>query len=323
MKTLVTGGAGFIGSAIARALLERGDEVRVLDNFMTGFESNVPPDVELVRGDLRDLDRVTRASRGVELVFHQAAFKSVPKSVEAPLVSELCNSLGTLHVLIAAKEAGVRRVVYASSSSVYGESSVLKREDMPTVPISPYGVSKLAGEHYCRVWTKLKGLSTVSLRYFNVFGPGQHPDSKYSAVFPAFISALESGTPPQIFGDGTQSRDFTFVGDVVRANLLAADARAVVDGAVINICAGFPRTVNEVLESIFDAVGTRIDPVHLPRRTGDILHSHGDPSRAASLLMWRPQADWNESVRATAHWFLSRMQKRSPNMLKHLLKHAP
>ncbi|MGH2722684.1 MAG: NAD-dependent epimerase/dehydratase family protein [Actinomycetota bacterium] len=304
MRALVTGGAGFIGSAIARELLARGTEVRVLDNLLTGSRAAVPQGAELVEGDLRNPDDVRAACRGVEVVFHQAAVRSVPRSVDEPVLVEECNSLGTVQLLAAAAEAGVRRLVYASSSSVYGDvGQDLNREDRAPDPMSPYAVSKLAGEKYCRVWTLLGRLSTVAMRYFNVFGPGQAADSKYAAVFPAFCSALVAGRAPEVHWDGEQSRDFTFVDDVVRANLLAAEAGPDAVGQVVNVAGGRPRTVNEVLRSVADAVGRWIDPERLPRRAGDVRRTHADISRAERLLGWRPEADWDPSVRATVGWF--------------------
>lgn len=309
MQVLVTGGAGFIGSALARALVEHGHQVRVLDNFLTGFEENIPAQAELVEGDLRDFETLRKACEGMEVVFHQAAVRSVPRSVEDPLLVDSCNVVGTLHLLMAAEEARVRRVVYASSSSVYGGGEKgLNREDARPNPLSPYAVSKLAGEQYCRVWTRIKDLSTVSLRYFNVFGPGQHPDSKYAAVFPAFISALAGGRPPEIHWDGEQSRDFTFVQDVVRANVLAAQAGDRVDGQVINVGAGRAKTVNEVLKSISEAMGRWIDPVQKAKRTGDVRHTHADITRAGEILGWEPQAQWVPAVEETVRWFLYRAQ---------------
>jgi UDP-glucose 4-epimerase len=305
MRALVTGGAGFIGSAVARALVSRGDEVRVLDNLLTGFKEAVPDEVELIHGDLRDLDAVRAACRDVEVVFHQGAVRSVPRSVDEPVLVEECNVLGTLHVVMAAGEAGVRRVVYASSSSVYGDvREGIDREEMAPDPLSPYAASKLAGEHYCRVWTRLRGLSTISLRYFNVFGPGQHADSKYAAVFPAFCSALVAGLPPEVHWDGEQSRDFTYIDDVVRANLLAAEAGDDADGAVVNVAGGRPRTVNDVLRSVADVLGTWIEPVRTPKRAGDVRRTHADITRARDLLGWEPRADWDKAVRSTVRWFV-------------------
>lgn len=308
MRALVTGGAGFIGSAIARALVARGDETLVFDNFLTGFKENVPTGSELIEADMRDLDEMRRACEGVDVIFHQGALRSVPRSVDDPLLSASCNVNGTLNVLIAAEQQGVKRVVYASSSSVYGDvREGLNHEDMPTNPMSPYAVSKLAGEHYCRVWAGLKGLSTVSLRYFNVFGPGQHPESKYAAVFPAFISALMNGQAPELHWDGEQVRDFTYIDDVVAANLRAAEASDV-DGAVFNIGGGRSKSVNEVLRSVSDAVGKWIEPQHLPMRSGDVRRTAADISRAEEFLGWTPGADWDDAVAATVTWFRERSE---------------
>lgn len=305
MRALVTGGAGFIGSALARALLERGWSVRILDNFLTGTAEDVPAGAELVRGDLRNLDDVRSACREVEVVLHQGALRSVPRSVDAPLLVEACNVTGTLNVLVASEENGVRRVVYASSSSVYGDTRArANRESMPIRPASPYAVSKLAGEHYCRVWTRLKGLSTVSLRYFNVFGPGQRPDSKYAAVFPAFVSALVQGRAPVVHWDGEQSRDFTYIDDVVAANILAAEADGRAGGQVVNIGGGRPKTVNEVLGSVSRAIGRWIEPTRAPKRAGDVRRTRADISLARELLGWEPRVEWEEAVEATVRWFL-------------------
>jgi nucleoside-diphosphate-sugar epimerase len=303
VDVLVTGGGGFIGSALARALVARGDDVRVLDNFLTGSRARVPDGAELVEADLRDAAAVADACRGAEVVFHQAALRSVPKSVDQPRLATECNVMGTLSVLMGAASAGVRRVVYASSSSVYGQRlDVLREDDMPD-PRSPYAASKLAGEQYCRVWTHLHGLSTVSLRYFNVFGPGQSPDSKYSAVFPAFISALLRGEAPEVHWDGEQAKDFTFVDDVVHANLLAAAADERADGAVINVGGGRPKSVNEVLRLVSEHVGTWIDPRRTPKRQGDVRRSEADITRAAELLGWTPATPWEAGVEATVDWF--------------------
>jgi nucleoside-diphosphate-sugar epimerase len=304
MRALVTGGAGFIGSAIGRELVRLGHEVRVLDNFLSGFRESLPDGADLIEGDLRNLEDVRKAVDGTEVVFHQGAVRSVPRSVDEPVLVEETNVLGTLHVVRAAAEAGVGRVVYASSSSVYGDvGEGVNREDRPPDPLSPYAASKLAGELYCRVWSRLKGLSTVSLRYFNVFGPGQSLESKYAAVFPAFCSALAAGRPPEVHWDGEQSRDFTYIDDVVRANLRAAEADDRVDGAVINIAGGRPKTVNEVLRSVSETLGRWVEPTRTPRRAGDVRRTHADIARARELLGWTPQADWDEAVRNTVRWF--------------------
>lgn len=303
MQTLVTGGAGFIGSNIARALLDRGDDVRVFDNLLTGFREAIPEGAEFVQADLRDLDAITAACEGVDVVFHQAALRSVPRSVDDPLLSLECNVLGTMNVLRAAHMAGVRRLVYASSSSVYGDTNgAMTVETIPTDPRSPYAVSKLAGEHYCRTWTHLGYLSTVSLRYFNVYGPGQRLDSKYATVFPGFISALMKKEPPLVHWDGEQSRDFSFITDVVRANLQAAE-RPEVDGEVFNIGGGGGKTINQVLGSISTALGTWIDPVRAPKRAGDVRHTKADISKAERLLGWKPEAEWDMAVASTVAWF--------------------
>lgn len=310
MKVLVTGVGGFIGSSLAAALIDRGDDVRGLDSFLTGFRENVPADVSLLEGDLRNLDDVRKACEGVEIAFHQGALRSVPKSVDNPVESDRCNVLGTLNVLIAARDAGVRKVVYASSSSVYGDpSEPLRVETQRPDPISPYAVSKMAGEHYCRAWTALHGLSTVSLRYFNVFGPRQHPESKYSAVFPAFVGSLLRGEAPEVHWDGEQSRDFTYIDDVVAANLAAAAAGPEGDGEAFNIGAGRPKTVNEVLRSVASAVGTWIDPAHEPRRAGDVRHTLADISKAGRILGWEPRADWDAGVHACVEWFRGALGK--------------
>ncbi|HEU5002999.1 MAG TPA: NAD-dependent epimerase/dehydratase family protein [Actinomycetota bacterium] len=301
---LVTGGAGFIGSSIARAALAQGIGVRVFDNLTTGHRENIPDGAEFAFGDLRDPEAVRTACVGVDVVYHQAALRSVARSVDEPLPTEETNVTGTLHLLEAAEAAGVRRVVYASSSSAYGETTGgVNREDATPNPMSPYAVSKLTAEYYCRVWTRIKGLSTVSLRYFNVFGPGQRPDSQYAALFPALISALVQGRAPEIHWDGEQSRDFTFIDDVVRANLLAGAAGTQADGAVCNIGAGRPKTVNETLAAVSEALGVWIDPQRLPKRQGDVRSSLADISRARDVLGWEPEASWSEAVGATVRWF--------------------
>jgi UDP-glucose 4-epimerase len=304
VTVLVTGGGGYIGSMLSRALLARGDEVRILDNFLTGSRDRIPDGAELVEADLRDAQAVADACRGVEIVYHQGALRSVPRSVDQPALATECNVLGTLNVLLGAEAAGVRRVVYASSSSVYGESTAERmQEDQLPDPRSPYAASKLTGEYYCKVWTYSNGLSTVSLRYFNVFGPGQPREGKYSLVFPAFVQCLVTGEPPEIHWDGEQSKDFTYIDDVVRANLLAAEAGPEADGAVLNIGNGSPRSINEVLRAVADAVGTWVEPKRLPKRAGDIRRTHADIARAKQVIGWEPQAAWTDAIAATVAWF--------------------
>lgn len=304
MNALVTGGAGFIGSAVARALVESGHTVRVIDNLVTGFKEQVPQDAEFVEANINDSDRLADACTDIDVVFHHAAIRSVPKSVDIPMISNEANVTGTLNLLNVAASTGVRRLIYASSSSIYGdrEAGAVSEDERPD-PLSPYAVSKLAGEHYSRVWTRLGRLSTVSLRYFNVFGPGQHPESKYAAVCPAFISKLINDEPPEVHWDGEQGRDFTYVDDVVAANLLAAEAGTNVDGEVFNIGGGEPKTVNQVLQSISEALGKWIDPIHRDKRAGDVRHTHADISKAKTMLGWTPSSDWNTAIKSTIAWF--------------------
>lgn len=304
MRVLVTGGAGFIGSAIARASIERGDDVVILDNLSGADRTTVPEPANFIEGDLRSPEDVVRACEGVEVVFHQAAVRSVPRSIDEPLLVHESNVTGTLNLLMAAEAEGIRRLVYASSSSVYGGATEgPSRESMAPNPLSPYAVSKLAAENYCRVWAGLGKVSTFSLRYFNVFGPGQSAESRYAAVFPAFISALLRSESPRIHWDGEQSRDFTYVDDVVRANLLAADASDDADGAVINVAPGSPRTINEVFRAVRGSLGADIEAVHQEKRAGDIRHSFADNALARRLLGWDAQSDWRESIEATVRWF--------------------
>lgn len=299
----MTGGAGFIGAALALELVRQGARVRVFDNLIASSRDAVPEGAEFVLGDLRNPEDIRKACEGVDVVFHQAAIRSVPRSVDEPTLTHDCNLTGTLNLLLAAEATDVRRVVYASSSSVYGGTDGISRESDPTSPLSPYAVSKLGGENYCRVWTLLGRLSTVSLRYFNVFGPGQRPDSKYAAVFPAFVSALLAGAPPEIHWDGEQSRDFTFIDDVVEANLAAGDAGPDADGAVLNIAGGKPRTINEVFDAVSKAVDVEVAPARVPKRIGDIRHSHADISEAGTKLGWKARCDWREAVSKTVGWF--------------------
>jgi UDP-glucose 4-epimerase len=296
---LVTGGAGFIGSNLVDALLKRGDEVRVLDNFSTGHRNNLvhADDIQLVEGDLRSYERVHNAVRGCELVFHQAALPSVPRSIQDPLTTSAVNIEGTLNVLLAARSEGVRRVVCASSSSVYGDAPGFPREEGQTLrPLAPYAVSKLAAEQYCRSASIVYGLETVALRYFNVFGARQDPFSQYSAVIPRFITALQRGVAPTIFGDGEQSRDFTHVDNVVQANLRAASAPGV-GGAVVNIGCGTANSLNALVAELNAILGTDIAAEHAEARAGDVRASLADISLARELIGYAPTVDFREGLR--------------------------
>jgi UDP-glucose 4-epimerase len=302
-RVLVTGGAGFIGSHLVRALLERGDEVRVLDNFSTGNRANLQGlegEVEVIEGELRSYERVHRAVRGCELVFHQGALPSVPRSLQDPLTTTAVNVEGTLNVLLAARDEGVRRVVFASSSSVYGnQDSLPLSEQARPDPISPYGVAKLAAERFCVSFSRVYPLETVALRYFNVFGPRQDPRSEYAAVVPRFISEAAAGRPVPIYGDGEQRRDFTYVANVVEANLLAAEAPDG-NGAVLNIATGQSVSVNELAEAVARTLGRTVERRHLPPRPGEVRASWADVSAARALLGWRPRVGLEEGLRLTA-----------------------
>ena len=304
---LVTGGAGFIGSNIAHELVRRGDRARVLDNFATGRRGNlagIADRLDLIEGDLRRPADVEKAVEGVDVVLHQGALGSVPRSIADPVTSHEANATGTLHVLQAARAAGVRRVVYASSSSVYGDTPTLpKVEDMPPAPQSPYAVAKLAGELYCRVFSSIHAMEAISLRYFNVFGPRQDPTSQYAAVIPKFIRAMLRGERPVIFGDGTQSRDFTYVENVISANLLAAEAPpATLGGAVCNVACGERFTLLDLVRTLNGILGTRLEPIFQAPRPGDVLHSHAAIERASRLLTYRPIVPFAEGLRRTVDW---------------------
>jgi UDP-glucose 4-epimerase len=305
-RMLVTGGAGFIGSHLAERLADLGHEVRVLDNFSTGRRENLASfagRVEVVEGDIRDARVVAAAVRGVDVVFHEAALASVPRSVDDPLTSDQVNVHGTLNVLVASREAGVRRVVYASSSSIYGNSPALpKREDMNPAPESPYATGKLAGELYCRVFSSLYGLPCVSLRYFNVFGPRQDPASQYAAVVPLFSRAFLDGGQPVIYGDGEQSRDFTFVRNVVDANLAAAE-RGEAAGRSLNVACGATTTVNDLCERLRALTGSAAKPRFEPPRPGDVKHSYADISLARTLLGFEPSVGLDEGLARTVEWY--------------------
>lgn len=303
---LATGGAGFIGSNIVEELVRRGERVRVLDDFSTGRRENLTPfleRIELIEGELQDLTTVRQAVAGVDYVLHQAALPSVQRSIDDPLASNAANAIGTLNLLLAARDAHVKRVVYASSSAAYGDSPTLpKREDMLPRPKSPYAVSKLAGEYYCRVFTEVYGLETVSLRYFNVFGPRQDPTSQYAAVIPLFITALLRGEPPTVYGDGLQSRDFTYVSNVVQANLLAATAPGVA-GRVFNVACGQRHTLLDLIAVLNGILGTQIKPVHTAPRVGDVRHSLADVTAAQEALGYRTEADLPQGLRRTVAWY--------------------
>lgn len=304
--SLVTGGAGFIGSHLAHELLERGHRVRILDNFSTGKRENIAPmlnDVELVEGDIRDLAACLKTVAGAEFVFHQAALASVPLSIEDPFLTDETNVDGTLNILWAAKSAGVRKVVFASSTAVYGDNPVLpKKEGMSGIPLSPYALSKWIGEKTCQSFRLIYGVPSVCLRYFNVFGPRQDPRSQYAAAIPIFISRMLDGLSPVIFGDGEQTRDFVFVGDVVQANILAAESESG-SGDVFNIASAERLSVNALVRLINDLLGKELSPVFAPPRPGDILHSWADIQKAGKRLRFHPQTLFRQGLEKTVSWF--------------------
>jgi nucleoside-diphosphate-sugar epimerase len=300
-RYLVTGGAGFIGSHIAAALLERGEQVRILDNFSTGRRDNlsVLSGAEVIEGDVRSYHIVREAVDGCDFVLHQAALPSVPRSVKDPITSNEVNVVGTLNILDAARDANVSRLIYASSSSIYGWNTALpKREDMTPEPMSPYAVSKLAGEHYCRTFFELYRFETVMLRYFNVFGPRQDPLSQYSAVIPKFIHLMFRGEGPPVNGDGSQTRDFTYVANVVQANLAACSAPAAA-GRVFNVAAGERYSLLDLLQALEEILGRGAPPTFIPSRVGDVPHSYADISAARSGLGYQPSVAFRDGLRMT------------------------
>ncbi len=309
---LVTGGAGFIGSNLVHALLSRGDNVRVLDNFSTGKRENLDfPDVprdlvanlEILEGDIADLSTCNKAAEGIEYVLHQAAIPSVPRSVALPLESNSANIDGTLNLLVAARDAGVKRLIFASSSSVYGNAPGFPRQEtIAPDPLSPYAVQKVTAEHYLRVFYELYGLETVSLRYFNVFGPHQDPDSDYAAVIPLFIKAFLTGTQPTVFGDGEQSRDFTYVDNVVYGNLLAVEAQDA-PGKVMNLACGGQLTLNQLLALLKKITGSDVKAVYTDPRPGDVRHSWADITLSEQVLNYKTQVPLEEGLRRAVDYF--------------------
>jgi nucleoside-diphosphate-sugar epimerase len=322
---LVTGGAGFIGSHLAEVLLQQGQTVRVLDNFSTGKEENIksviatgfPPErFELMRGDIRDIDTCIKACTGAQFVLHQAALGSVPRSVDDPETTNAVNIEGTLNMLIAARDARVKRFVYASSSSVYGDRPAAPGEEVsPKVetqapnPQSPYAVSKLTGEYYCRVFYKIYGLQTVSLRYFNVFGQRQDANSAYAAVIPRFITALLQDQPATIYGDGLQSRDFTHVENVVGANIGALSAPEGALGEAFNIACGDRITLNDLYSRLAALTGKTATPLYAPPRSGDVRHSRADIARALQVMGYQPRTTLGEGLRITTGWFTHHLNR--------------
>jgi nucleoside-diphosphate-sugar epimerase len=301
---VVTGGAGFIGSHLAEELERRGERVRVVDNLSTGHRRNLAHlrTVEFVEGDLADLETAHRAVAGADYVLHQAAIPSVPRSVSDPITSNRSNIDATLHVLVAARDAGVKRVVYAGSSSAYGDTPTLpKREDMPTNPLSPYALQKLVGEQYLQLFTRLYGLETVTIRYFNVFGPRQDPSSPYSGVISLFASALLDGRAPGICGDGEQTRDFTYVANVVDGVLRACTAEA--SGQVINVATGGRISINQLFRTMRDLLGAPVEAAYIEPRAGDVRDSQADITRAREVLGYEPIVPFEEGLQRTLEWY--------------------
>ncbi len=307
---LVTGGAGFIGSSIVEHLVEQGERVRILDNLVTGKEENIEPlrgSIEFIRGDIRNRELLGSVLEGVDYVLHQAALGSVPRSVADPIETNSCNVDGTLSMLVASKEHGVKRFVYASSSSVYGNSgNGPKQEGLSPMPCSPYGVSKHVGEQYCRIFFDIYGLPTVILRYFNVFGRRQDPRSQYAAVIPTFITSLLEGKRPTIYGDGEQTRDFTYVDNIVQANLKACSADFQDFGEAFNIACGSPSSVNDLYGKIAGLLGTGDRAAHQDTRKGEVKHSFADIGKARKRLHYSPEITLDEGLKRTVRWYSDR-----------------
>ncbi|MBS3819847.1 SDR family oxidoreductase [bacterium] len=305
-RYLITGGAGFIGSHVAEECLRRGNYVRVIDNFITGKRENlvsIEDQIDFIQGDIRDFSLCRRVVKDIDFVLHQAALPSVPRSIENPLLSNEINITGTLNLLVASKEEGIDKFVFASSSSVYGDDSSLpKREGVEGNPLSPYALSKLVGEKYSQIFTRIHDVSTVILRYFNIFGPRQDPRSQYAAVIPHFIARMIHGQAPVIFGDGEQSRDFTHVSNVVEANLLAAHSEEI-SGEIINIGCGERTTVNHLVDQINILLKSDIRPVYDPPRPGDVRHSYADISRANKVIGYKPLVSFRQGLEKTIRWY--------------------
>ena len=302
---LVTGGAGFIGSHLVEELVRRGERVRVVDNLSTGKRHNIAPlpSVEFVEGDLADLEVARRTVAGIDYVLHQAAIPSVPRSVQDPITSNRANIDGSLNILVAARDAGVKRLVYAGSSSAYGDTPTLpKIETMPTAPLSPYALQKLVAEQYCQMFTRLYGLETVTIRYFNVFGPRQDPSSPYSGVISLFISALCEGRQPTIYGDGEHTRDFTYVANVVDGVLRACTAPGA-SGEIINVATGGRISLNTLFKTICDLVKASVEPIYAPPRPGDVKDSQADISKARRVLGYEPIVSFEEGLARTVAWY--------------------
>lgn len=313
-KILVTGGAGFIGSNISEELIKKGYDVVVLDNFATGKKSNLrsfEKNIEIIEGDIRSYMQVEKAVKGVEIILHQAALPSVPRSIQDPITSNEVNTSGTLNILNAAKENNVKRVVFASSSSVYGDNPILpKEENMLANPLSPYAVSKLAAEKYCNVFTRIYGLETIALRYFNVFGPKQDPNSQYSAVIPKFIKSILNDERPVIYGDGEQSRDFTYIANVIEGNMLAAFTPCE-SGIVMNCACHGQITLNQLVNSINKILGKNIEPIYMEPRAGDIKHSFASIDKIKEILGFEPVVNFEEGLKNTIDWFLDFLKKQN------------